>query len=145
MDATMSKGNGSKLPAGGRLAAENSRGELAYVLSKEAGLLVLVAGLGGGTGTGATPVIIELAKAMCLNVLVVVVLPFGFEKERREIALPALEELRSSEVSLLVYDNAALIAEMGGKSMSLPDMFAESSLRIAEDVEGFMGDILEVN
>lgn len=56
-DGTGSQGD----PVAGRAAAEASSAEIRTHL-QAAGLVFLLAGLGGGTGSGAAPVIAQLAK-----------------------------------------------------------------------------------
>ena len=49
------------VPAVGRVAAEESREEIAKLIS-DADLVFVTAGMGGGTGSGAAPVVAEVAK-----------------------------------------------------------------------------------
>jgi cell division protein FtsZ len=49
------------VPAVGRVAAEESREEIAKLIS-DADLVFVTAGMGGGTGSGAAPVVAEIAK-----------------------------------------------------------------------------------
>ncbi|MBI2846339.1 MAG: cell division protein FtsZ [Chloroflexi bacterium] len=66
----------------GKLAAEESRAELAETVSG-ADMVFVTAGMGGGTGTGAAPVVAELAKEAGALTISVVTKPFSFEGARR--------------------------------------------------------------
>jgi len=48
-------------------------------------LIFFVTGLGGGTGNGATPVFVQLAREMGAFTLVMAVMPFHFEGERKRL------------------------------------------------------------
>jgi len=48
-------------------------------------LIFFVTGLGGGTGNGATPVFVQLAREMGAFTLVLAVMPFHFEGERKRL------------------------------------------------------------
>lgn len=127
------KGESANVPVRGRNAAEESMDELRTAFSN-IDTLVVVAGLGGGTGTGAAPVVVDLAQEMGLEVVAAFVLPFEFEKQRRELALGMLLDLHQEGLTLLLHDNEITINELGGRDKSLLDVFAESAKKIAEDI-----------
>ena len=113
----------------GRLAAEEDI-ELVRALFSDAGLLLLVVGLGGGTGTGAAPVVLESARAMGVTTLCVATVPFGFEGAQRRLqADEAIPELRDSCDALLLLPNDRLFE--ADESAPLGDAF-----RVADRVVG---------
>lgn len=89
----------------GKRAAEESRADLAALISPYA-QVVLVAGLGGGAGTGATPIIAKMAREMGIRVVCAVTLPFDFEGKNCDQAINGLRELEAEEFKVLVESNA---------------------------------------
>src|SRR5439155_8474216 len=69
-------------PQRGRAAAVEDT-EKIRALCEGAGVVFVVAGLGGGTGTGAAPVIAAIDKEAGALVLAIVILPFDCEGPRR--------------------------------------------------------------
>ncbi|MHA1339892.1 MAG: cell division protein FtsZ [Promethearchaeota archaeon] len=95
-------------PEIGRVAAEESKNELNYLL-KNADLVFITCGLGGGTGTGSAPIIAEIASKNGAIVVGVVTLPFKTEKGRIEKARKGLQQLRKFVNTLVVIDNNKLL------------------------------------
>lgn len=81
-DTTKGLGAGGD-PNIGRLAAEESRKEIANVLAG-ADMVFLTAGMGGGTGTGSIPVAAEIARSIGAVTIAIVTTPFSFEVGRRQ-------------------------------------------------------------
>ena len=69
-------------PEVGYAAAEEAQEEIQCALG-DAGMVFLLAGLGGGTGSGAAPLIASYARGMGAMVVAFVTLPFSFEGRRR--------------------------------------------------------------
>ncbi len=92
-------------PEVGARAAQESRDEVAALL-QDSRLLVMVAGLGGGTGSGAAPVLARMAREAGLFLVSVLVMPFGFEGQRRRAqAERALEEVASLSDIVFCFEN----------------------------------------
>ncbi len=92
-------------PEVGRLAVEESRGEIDGLL-KNARLLVMVVGLGGGTGSGVAPLLAEMASKAGVFLVSVLVMPFAFEgRRRREQADRALEKISSVSDLVFCFEN----------------------------------------
>ena len=127
--SSVCNGQPAGTPMRGRLAAQESLGELKDSL-KGWGVLVLVAGLGGGTGTGAVPVIVDAARSLGIDVVVALTLPFEFEDKRRSLALEALSELRVGGVTVLVHDHAS---EM--QDQTLQEAFDGAAQKLLEAVQ----------
>lgn len=130
---TTCAGEAALSPERGRQAALESREELENLV-KDANRVALVAGLGGGTGTGAAPVIIDIAHSLGIEVLVVAVVPFAWERKRRAMAWTYLEELKSMGATVLVHDNESVLQELNDPDIRLDQAFALSSAKIANDV-----------
>ena len=65
LGATLTQGLGAgNEPSQGREAARESYDDIAAMLSQNAKMVFVTAGMGGGTGTGAAPVIAQQAKDM---------------------------------------------------------------------------------
>jgi hypothetical protein len=79
--ATRGLGAGGN-PEIGRLAAEESRKEIAAMVSGT-DLCFVTSGMGGGTGSGAAPVVAEVAKEQGCLTVGIVTKPFAFEGKRR--------------------------------------------------------------
>ena len=107
LGATLTEGLGAgNEPSQGREAAIESYDQIAEMLSHNAKMVFVTAGLGGGTGTGAAPVIAQQAKEMGILTVGIVTLPFRFEgNKRRNNATNGLMEMRKSVDALLVIAN----------------------------------------
>jgi cell division protein FtsZ len=82
-ELTRGAGAGGSHEIGRKAAEEDS--EMIRGLFTDAGLLMVVAGLGCGTGTGSTPVILDLARESGLFTMCFATMPFKFEGEQRKI------------------------------------------------------------
>jgi cell division protein FtsZ len=104
---THGQGAGSN-PEIGRLAAEESRNNIAKVF-EETDAVFLTAGMGGGTGTGATPVVADIARESGVLTIAVVTKPFGFEgTTKMKRAEAGIAELLKKVDTLFVIPNENL-------------------------------------
>jgi len=96
-------------PEIGRLAAEESREEIADLLNG-VDMVFITAGMGGGTGTGAAPVIAALAKEVGILTTGIVTRPFSFEGlARAEKAEAGIARLAQSVDALICIANDKLL------------------------------------
>ena len=115
-------------PEVGRIAAEESRNEIARAL-EGADIVFLTAGMGGGTGTGSIPVAAEVAISLGATVIAIVTTPFSFEMgKRQKSARQGLENLRKYTHTLVTIPNDKLIYVA---PRNLP---MEVAFRLADDV-----------
>lgn len=129
-------------PEVGRLAAEESRGEMEKHL-QGGDMVFITAGLGGGTGTGAAPLIAELAKGLGALTVSVVTLPFRFEgKLRQHQAEEGVGKLKDKVDSIIVIPNDRLLSVAGKRTPMLEAFrFADDVLR--QGVQG-ISDLIAV-
>lgn len=93
----------------GEKAALESIEEIKNLLSANAKMVFITAGMGGGTGTGAAPVIAQMARELDLLTIGIVTIPFSFEgKTRIDQALKGVETLRQYVDSLIIINNNKL-------------------------------------
>ncbi|MDP2089016.1 MAG: cell division protein FtsZ [Flavobacteriaceae bacterium] len=93
----------------GEKAALESIEEIKNLLSANAKMVFITAGMGGGTGTGAAPVIAQMARELDLLTIGIVTIPFIFEgKTRIDQALKGVETLRQYVDSLIIINNNKL-------------------------------------
>jgi cell division protein FtsZ len=111
LGATLTKGLGAGgNPELGRQAALGDE-DILYRLINGAGVVLLVAGLGGGTGTGALPVLADRARQVNARAIAVVSLPFWFEGRRRLArAQEGLEAIIEAADVVIALPNQALVA-----------------------------------
>lgn len=132
----LTKGLGAgAVPEVGRRAAEESREEIAAMLSG-ADLVFVTAGMGGGTGTGAAPVVAEVAREIGALTIAVVTKPFAFEgKQRMKNAESGIADLKQRVDTLVVIPNDRLL-QVVSKGTTMLEAF-----RIADDVlrQGIQG------
>ncbi len=96
-------------PDVGEKAALESIEEIKTLLSSNAKMVFITAGMGGGTGTGAAPVIAQMARELDLLTIGIVTIPFSFEgKTRIDQALKGVETLRQYVDSLIIINNNKL-------------------------------------
>ena len=115
-------------PERGQAAAEESRKELAAVMSG-ADMVFLTAGMGGGTGTGSIPVAAEIARSQGAVTIAIVTTPFSFEMGRRQKnAVEGLNSLREHTHTLVAIPNDRLLYVA---PRNLP---METAFRLADDV-----------
>jgi cell division protein FtsZ len=117
-------------PKVGRLAAEESRNEIASALSG-ADMVFLTAGMGGGTGTGSIAIAAEVARSIGAVTIAIVTTPFSFEMGRRaRNASEGLIHLRKQTDTLVSIPNDKLLyINYGEKNLTL-----ETAFRVADDV-----------
>ena len=123
-DLTDGRGAGSK-PNVGKLACEESIGEIKEYLSDNCKMLFVTAGMGGGTGTGAAPIIARTAREMDILTVGIVTLPFTFEGRRRTMqGMEGLAELKANVDTLIIISNDKLRQIHG--NLSLSDAFGKA-------------------
>jgi cell division protein FtsZ len=94
----------------------------------DAGVVLLVAGLGGATGAGRLPEFAQLARARGLLTVAFVTTPFGFEgRARLAAARDSLARIEPAVDALIVAANQEL-AERAGEGLAFID-----ALRLADD------------
>lgn len=121
---TEGRGAGSIPEIGMNAAIENIE-EIREILSKNAKMIFVTAGMGGGTGTGAAPVIAKIARELGILTVGIVTVPFSFEgRKRRQQAEEGLENMRESVDTLLVINNERL-REISG-NLTLGNAFAQA-------------------
>lgn len=121
---TEGRGAGS-IPEIGMNAAIENMDELRELLSKNAKMVFITAGMGGGTGTGAAPVIARIARELGILTVGIVTVPFNFEgRKRRQQAEEGLQNMRDSVDTLLVINNERL-REISG-NLTLGNAFSQA-------------------
>jgi cell division protein FtsZ len=121
---TEGRGAGS-IPEIGMNAAIENIDEIREILSKNAKMVFVTAGMGGGTGTGAAPVIARIARELGILTVGIVTVPFNFEgRKRRQQAEEGLQNMRDSVDTLLVINNERL-REISG-NLTLGNAFAQA-------------------
>jgi len=130
---TLTQGLGAgNEPSQGREAAVESYDDIAAMLSHNAKMVFVTAGMGGGTGTGAAPVIAQQAKEMGILTVGIVTLPFRFEgSKRKKHAIEGLKEMRRSVDALLVVDNEKIREIYGNCPSSQAFGYADDILTLA--------------
>lgn len=133
LGATLTQGLGAgNEPSQGREAARESYDDIAEMLSHNAKMVFVTAGMGGGTGTGAAPVIAQQAKDMGILTVGIVTLPFRFEgTKRKKHAIEGLGEMRKSVDALLVVDNEKIREIYGNCPSSQAFGYADDILTLA--------------
>ena len=115
-------------PDNGRIAAEESRDEIAAAI-RSADMIFITAGMGGGTGTGAAPVVAAIAKELGILTVGIVTKPFAFEgKKRMTQAEAGIAALGEQVDSLVVIPNERL------KYVSEQKITFKNAFNIADDV-----------
>jgi cell division protein FtsZ len=115
-------------PEKGRLAAEESRDEVAKAVA-DSDMVFITAGMGGGTGTGAAPVIAEIARETGALTIGVVTKPFKFEGLRRQkVAEEGITTMQDRVDTLITIPNERLM-QVVDKKTSIVDAF-----KVADDV-----------
>jgi cell division protein FtsZ len=102
-----------------------------------AGIVFLVAGLGGGTGTGASCALAESLKNAGPLLIGVVTLPFQIERVRMETARKGIKRLLKACDTVVAIDNNKLVKVSG-------DLPFEQALGVANELVGvFVKDVTE--
>ncbi|MBA3899383.1 MAG: cell division protein FtsZ [Bacteroidetes bacterium] len=121
---TQGLGAGS-LPEIGKDSAIESIDTIKEMLSNNARMVFVTAGMGGGTGTGAAPIIAAAAKELGILTVGIVTIPFSFEGKKRKLqAEEGLEELRKNVDTMVIINNDKLREIYG--NLSMRDAFAKA-------------------
>jgi cell division protein FtsZ len=97
------------LPENGKLAAEESKTDIAQVVGGS-DLVFVTAGMGGGTGSGAAPIVAKIAREAGALTVGVVTKPFGFEgRKRMQQAVSSINNLRKAVDTLIIVSNDRLL------------------------------------
>ena len=121
-------------PDKGRIAGEESLGELKKLVKEDTELVFFIAGVGKGTGSGALPVIAEnlLADKKDVASIAILLYPFSPAGRRvRQIADKSIEEIKKHVNAVIVIDNDNIV--VGDKRI-------EDILR---DRNGFIKNIIQ--
>lgn len=126
LGASLTEGRGAgNRPEIGEQAAIESLDKINEILSANAKMLFITAGMGGGTGTGAAPVIANAAKELGILTVGIVTIPFRNEGPVRvNQALKGIEKLEKHVDSLLVINNEK-IREIYG-NLKVSDAFSKA-------------------
>ena len=125
-------------PDRGRAAATEDA-EKIRALCEGAGVVFVIAGLGGGTGTGAAPVVARLAKEAGALVLGIVILPFDCEGARRQRqAQLGFEELKQAADAVICLANQKVF-RLIDENTSLVDAFTITNDFVAQAVGAVYG------
>ena len=115
-------------PEIGRLAAEESREDIADLLSG-LDMVFITAGMGGGTGTGAAPVIAEVAKELGVLTVAIVTRPFSFEGlARAQKAELGIQRLSQNVDAIVTISNDKLL------KVAPPDMPLTRAFELVDEV-----------
>ncbi len=121
------KGTGGDAGVGRRSAAEDT--EMIRGLVADAGMVLLVAGLGGGTGSAVTVEVLKAAGLAGIPTLCFATLPFAFESDgRTELARRMVPEIREATDGLILVPNDKLFKSTGKDDVSEAFPKAEASL-----------------
>lgn len=132
---TRGLGAGGDVELGLRAAQQDT--ERLEMVTQNANLIFVVAGLGGGTGTGAAPVVARVAKQQNALVLAFVMLPFGFEGDRRrQQALAGLDTLKSQCDAVICIPNDKLF-KVAGETTAALEAFQRGNDLVASGVLAF--------
>ena len=130
-------------PEVGRLAAEESRGEIKRAL-EGADMIFVTMGLGGGTGSGAGPVVAEIAKSMGALTIGVATKPFKFEGARRSrLAGESLDNLLTSVDTMIVVPNDRLLEALSKQRPTISEAFQYADDVLRQGVQG-VSDIITI-
>ena len=125
-------GSGGRANAG-RAAALRHHDQLKGILTG-AGVVILIAGLGGGTGSGVTPILAAWSRNAGARTVAVAVTPFDFGGSIKQSA-NALKSLLRNADQVIHFSNQAVGVELGDDA-TLIDAFAVQEQRISDWVQG---------
>ncbi|MEA4811998.1 MAG: cell division protein FtsZ [Anaerolineaceae bacterium] len=129
-------------PETGRLAADESRADLAQML-QGAEMVFLTCGMGGGTGTGSIPIAAQIAKESGALTIAIVTKPFSFELGKRQRNTEeGLSRLRRYCDTLIVIPNDKLI-EVAPRDLPLTMAFTLADDVLRQGVQGISELITE--
>ncbi len=121
------KGTGGDAGVGRRAAGEDV--EMIRGLLTDAGMVLVVVGLGGGTGSAVTVEVLKAAGMAGIPTLCFATLPFKFESEgRTELARSAVPEIREATDGLILVPNDKLFKSTGKDAVTEAFPKAEESL-----------------
>lgn len=124
-------------PEAGRSLAEGEAHRLRH-LCEGAGLVIVVAGMGGNTASGIAPVLARVARENGALVLALVTLPFSFEGQRRQAqARTALEQLRTAADAVITLPNEKVSGLLDDKT-SLAEVLQIIDDLLADGVRGLL-------
>lgn len=130
-------------PDVGRLAAEESRGEIKRAL-EGANMIFVTAGLGGGTGSGAAPVVADIARSIGALTIGVATRPFKFEGARRtRLAQDALAKMLAAVDTMIVVPNDRLIDALSKNRPTITEAFQYADDILRQGVQG-VSDIITI-
>ncbi len=120
-------------PEVGYAAAEEGADEIKTAL-EGAGMIFLIAGLGGGTGSGCAPLIASYARAQSTIVVAFVTMPFSFEgKRRRAQAEEALQSLQQYADVVICFENDKM-GEAVSPRAGIQEAFVAADQTISQSV-----------
>ncbi len=130
-------------PSRGLRAVEESKEEIASVLA-DRDLVFVTAGMGGGTGTGGAPGVASIARAAGALVVGIVTKPFDFEgRQRMNLAMEGLDELRKHVDTLIVVPNQKLLSLMD-KNVPIQQSFMFANEILYNAVRGISETLTQV-
>ena len=129
-------------PEIGRLAAEESREEIADLLTG-VDMVFITCGMGGGTGTGAAPVIASLAKEVGILTTGIVTRPFSFEGVARAEKAEAGISRLSQEVDALITISNDKLLKVAPADTPITRAFEMADEVLRQGVEG-ISDLITV-
>lgn len=71
--------------------------------------IVIIANLSGNNGNGIAPILSQICHSAKKNIVSLVIMPFGFEKNRLFISNVSLKHLRRNSDCMMIFDNNALL------------------------------------
>jgi cell division protein FtsZ len=123
------------IPEIGKDSAIESIDTIKELLSKNAKMVFVTAGMGGGTGTGAAPIIAAAARELGILTVGIVTIPFSFEgKKRKAQAEEGLEELRKNVDTLIIVNNDKLREIYG--NLGMREAFAKADNVLSTAAKG---------
>jgi len=125
-------------PELGLMAAEESVDAIRAALTG-AGMVFLLAGLGGGTGAGVAPLVARIAREEGCLTAVIATLPFSFEGRRRQQqALEALEAVTAEADFVLCFENDRM-GDLVEPSEGIHQAFSATDQLISQSVRALCG------
>ncbi len=105
--------------------------------ARDADVVVLISSLGGGMGTGGIIETMRILKEKTDKPMVpIVVMPFSFEKDRRDMAEKVVRELREMEKTIVIDSDTMLKAPQVKVSNAYEKMY--------EEISNFIGKIANI-
>jgi cell division protein FtsZ len=121
----------------GRLSAIESKDKIEQLFEENSKMAIFIAALGGGTGTGATQVMVQIAKERGLFTIVIVLIPFEFEGEKRyKTAQQGVVVLQKLADFVLVIDNNKIREAFG--NLGFKSGFGKADGAIAQFIKMLM-------